>query len=227
MSKAISIKDIIAWCDKQVEEGKTLELCWEGGGDSGWVFFEVDGKSANGEEISALVDMMYDTLDYGSWAGEFSANGRAEYNSVTKSFDGIDYYSEDEWETKRLEEPIQVLIPKSLGFDSIEYNIEGDASDEVRVEITFNIINGFIRPELHELEEEMSKEIKEELNNAFENIDVNYFNTHVLVERHEMKMQNDNVVFQISHVGYSTWNSQENTIYLDLQELLENEEENE
>jgi hypothetical protein len=227
MSKAISIKDIIAWCDKQVEEGKTLELCWEGGGDSGWVFFEVDQQSADGEEISALVDMMYNELDYGSWAGEFSANGRAEYNSVTKSFDGIDYYSEDEWETKRLEEPIQVLIPKSLGFDSIEYNIEGDASDEVRVEITFNIINGFIRPELHLLQEEMSKEIKEKLGNIFENIDVNYFNTHVLVERHEMNMQNDNVVFQISHVGYSTWNSQENTIYLDLQERLENEEENE
>jgi len=227
MSKTLSIKEIVAWCDKQTEEGKLLELCWEGGGDSGWAFFKIDGDNAETEETTALVDMIYNELDYGSWAGEFSANGRATYDPMTKCFEGIDHYSEDDFDTLTLAEPIQVLIPKSLGFDSIEYNIKGDDSDEVRVEITFNIVNGFIRPELHELEEKMSKEIKEELNNVFENIDVNYFNTHVFVERHEMNMQNDNVVFQINHVEYLTWNSQKNTICLDLQERLENEKENE
>lgn len=227
MSKTISIQEIIAWCDKQVEEGKTLELCWEGGGDSGWVFFEVDQQSADGEEISALVDMMYDTLDYGSWAGEFSANGRAEYNSDTKTFDGVDYYSEDDWETKTLEKPIQVFIPKSLGFDSIEYNIDGSKEDNYNVEITFNIINGFIRPELRMLEEEIPKEIKEKLDEELKDIDINYFNTHELVERHEMKVDEENVIFEINTVTYSVYNTEEKGITIDLKERLENEQENE
>ena len=227
MSKTISMQEIIAWCDKQVEDGKLLELCWDGGGDSGWVFFEIDGESAETEETEALVDMMYNELDYGSWAGEFSANGRAEYNKETKSFDGIDYYSEDAWETKTLDNPFSYPISNKLGFDSIEYNIEGDASEDMRVEITFNIVNGFITPELRELEEELSTEIAVTINEQVKHIDISYFNTHALVERHEMKVESNNILFEIDIVEYSVSETTENTIYLDLQERLENEQENE
>lgn len=223
MSKTISIQEIIAWCDKQVEDGKLLELCWDGGGDSGWAFFEIDGESAETEETIALVDMMYNELDYGSWAGEFTANGRAEYNTETKTFDGVDYYSEDEWETKTLEEPIQLFIPKSLGFDSIEYQIGGSFEDDSTVDISFNIINGFITPELRLLEEEMSTHVKDVIGEVFSKIDVNYFNEHKLVERLEMKTINDSIIFEIHHIEYSTYNTQENGICLDLQERLENE----
>jgi hypothetical protein len=227
MSEVIKMKDIIAWCDKQVEEGKLLELCWEGGGDSGWVFFEVDGESADGEEISALVDMMYTELDYGSWAGEFSANGRAEYNSKTKCFDGIDYYSEDDWDTKKFDEPIQVFVPQSLGFDSIEFHLSGNFEDEFSVDISFHIINGFITPELRELEQEMSEYIKSKITDLFDKIDVNYFNENKLIERLEMKTQNDSFIFEISEIEYSTYETTENDICIDLQERLENENQDE
>lgn len=222
MSEIISIQDIIAWCDKQVEEGKLLELCWEGGGDSGWVFFEIDGKSADGEEISALVDMMYNELDYGSWAGEFSANGRAEYNTVTKCFDGIDYYSEDDWDTMILKEPIKMFIPKAFGFDSIEYQISGNFEDDFTVDVSFNIVNGFITPELRVLEEEMSEHIKSKMTDAFSKIDVNYFNEHKLVERLEMKTVNDSIIFEIELIDYSTYETSENGVCIDLKERLEN-----
>jgi hypothetical protein len=227
MSEVIKIKDIIAWCDKQVEEGKLLELCWEGGGDSGWVFFEVDGESADGEEISALVDMMYTELDYGSWAGEFSANGRAEYNSKTKCFEGIDYYSEDEYDTMTLAEPIKIFIPKSFGFDSVEYAINGESEDGVSFDISFNIINGFITPELRELEEESSEYLKTKVLEAFDKINVSYFNEHKLIERHEMNTINDSIVLTISQVDYSFYNETEHEISIDLQERLENENQDE
>jgi len=223
MSEIISIKDIITWCDKQVEEGRLLELCWEGGGDSGWVFFELDGENADGEEISTLVDMMYNELDYGSWAGEFSANGRAEYNPETKCFEGIDYYSEDDWGTLTLAEPIQVFIPKSLGFDSVEYQITGDEDSECSVDVSFNIINGFITPELRELEKEMIEHVQIKVTEAFDKIDVNYFNENELIERIEMNTTNDNVIFEISLVNYSTYATSENGVCIDLKERLENE----
>ena len=223
MSKVISIQEIIDWCDKQASEGKEITLNWEGGGDSGWVFFEVDGEQAEGEEIEALVTMMYTELDYGSWAGEFSANGTATYDPVTKCFEGVDYYSEDDWTDTTFEEPFTFCIPSSYGFDSIEYNVEGNFEDDFRVEVTFNIINGFITPELRMLEDEMSKVIKKQLIEEFKDGDVNYFGTHELAERHKMKIEKETVIFEIPTVHYSVYNTEEKGVIIDLKERLENE----
>jgi len=223
MSKVISIQEIIDWCDKQVEEGKEIKICWEGGGDSGWVYFEVDDEQAGGEEIEALVDMIYSTLDYGSWAGEFSANGTATYDPATKCFEGVDYYSEDEWTNTTFEEPFAFYIPGTYGFDSIEYNIEGNYEDDFRIEVTFNIINGFITPELRELENEMSEAIKEKLTEELEEVNVNYLSTHELAERHEMKIEKGTVIFELPSIHYSVYNTSENGITIDLKERLENE----
>lgn len=223
MSKIISATEIIDWCDKQVAEGKEITLCWEGGGDSGWVYFEVDGVQAEGEEIEALVDMMYNELNYGSWAGEFSANGRADYDPTTKCFEGIDYYSEDDWTDSTFEEPFAFYIPGTYGFDSIEYNIEGNFEDDFRVEITFNIVNGFITPELRELENEMSEAIKEKLFEELKEKNVNYFNTQRLAERHEMNNVKGSVIFQLDNVEYSIYQTSEQGVTIDLKERLENE----
>lgn len=227
MSKVISATEIIDWCDKQAAEGKEITLCWEGGGDSGWVYFEVDGVQADGEEIEALVDMMYNELDYGSWAGEFSANGRADYDPATKCFEGIDYYSEDDWTDTTFEEPFAFYIPGTYGFDSIEYNIEGNFEDDFRVEVTFNIVNGFITPELRELENEMSEAIKEKLTEELKDKDVNYFGTHKLAERHEMNNGKGSVIFQFDNVEYSVYNTEEKGVTIDLKERLENETDDE
>jgi hypothetical protein len=223
MSKVISIQEIIDWCDKQVAEGKEITLCWEGGGDSGWVYFEIDGTQAEGEEIEALVDMMYNELDYGSWAGEFSANGTATYDPITKCFEGTDYYSEDDWTDTTFEEPFAFYIPGIHGFDSIEYNVEGNFEDDFRVEITFNIINGFITPELRELENEISEAVKEKITEALKEIDANYFSTHELAERHEMKIEKGAVIFEIPSVHYSVYNTEDKGVTIDLKERLENE----
>lgn len=227
MSKVISATEIIDWCNRQVGEGKEITLCWEGGGDSGWVYFEVDGEQAEGEEIEALVDMMYNELDYGSWAGEFSANGRANYDPATKCFEGVDYYSEDDYDTMTLTEPIQIFIPKSLAFDSFEYQISGEFENGVSFDISFNIINGFISPELRQLEQESSEYLKTKVLEAFDKIDVSYYNEHKLVERHEMNIVNDSLVLSISEIGYSFYNETQHGISIDLQERLENEKENE
>lgn len=227
MSKVISIQEIIEWCDTQAADGKEIKLCWEGGGDSGWVFFEIDGEQAEGEEIEALVDMMYNILDYGSWAGEFSANGEAVYDPVTKCFEGIDYYSEDDWTSTTFEEPFAFYIPDTYGFDSIEYNVEGSFEEKFRVEITFNIVNGFITPELRELENEMSEAIKVKLVEELEEKDVNYFGTHKLAERHEMNNEKSSIIFQFDTVEYSVYNTEERGVTIDLKERLENETDDE
>ena len=83
----MKIEDVIKWCDKKTTEGSKIAICWEGGGDSGWVYMEVDGAQSTDPEAEWLVDRMYSVLDYGSWAGEFNASGRAEYDIKTKIFE--------------------------------------------------------------------------------------------------------------------------------------------
>lgn len=226
MSKIISIADIIAWCDKQAADGLKLELCWEGGGDSGWVYFELDESSAEGEEIEALVDMMYNELDYGCWAGEFSASGRAEYNPETKCFDGVDHYSYEDWDTLTLENPIEIRVPKSFGFDDFEYNFEGNYEDDLRVETTFHIVNGFITPEMIEFEKELN--FLEQIDAEFKEVpNVRYLNEHKSISRNQFEEDGEFLVYKIETCGYSTETDEPRDVIIDLQERLNNETENE
>lgn len=48
--------------------------------------FEIDGEKEDNEFTNTLVDLMYDELDYGSWAGEFSASGTAILQPRNKVF---------------------------------------------------------------------------------------------------------------------------------------------
>ena len=40
-------KSIVQWCKDQADQGNELTMKWEGGGDSGWVYFEIDGESTD------------------------------------------------------------------------------------------------------------------------------------------------------------------------------------
>jgi hypothetical protein len=162
----MKIEDVIKWCDEQSQDGKEVTLCWEGGGDSGWVYMEVDGAQASEPEAEWLVDRMYSILDYGSWAGEFSASGRAPYDSSTKMFEGEDIYSEDQIESIELsnEEIITVKIPKKYFFEDLRIEFENilDGGD---VTIRPLVKNGILNQELvtycESLESELIDKAKE------------------------------------------------------------------
>ena len=220
MSKEIDIEKIIAWCDEQAEKGLSLELCWEGGGDSGWVYFELDEETVETEETEALVDMMYAELDYGSWAGEFSASGRAAYNSLTKCFEGIDCYSEEEWDTLTFDTPIEIRVPKSFGFDNFEFEITGNYDEDLSCSTSFHITNGFITPEISSFEDTL--DIATQLKIEFKDVEVRYVNEHQVISRSEFEEDGDFLVYNIAECSYSTENEEENNVSIDLKEMLEN-----
>lgn len=103
----ISNEEIYAYLDELVDKGHEIVANWDGGNDSGMVYFTVDGDIVNPESpfdyaiFDRLEEMINDKLGYGSWAGEFHAYGEAPYDSKTHSFIGdnteeiIDYNSED------------------------------------------------------------------------------------------------------------------------------------
>jgi hypothetical protein len=220
--KLIATSDLIKWCDEQVEKGHELAMAWEGGGDSGWVYFKIDDEqvsdSAENDQISNLIDRMYDQLDYGSWAGEFSASGEAIYDPNQKAFVGTDYYSEDE--TYQFDYLIKVTVPKKLWFDAIEYNLEGE--DPI-VDVAFILRNGFLSDThttaAHIIKENLEKHVEEgiaaytqledatEYRNIWQNERIN---------RSEFKEEGENLVAYIEWLNIGTCSTDEKDVFLEL-----------
>lgn len=129
----MTLAKVRAWAKQLHEQGQTLKLLWDGGGDSGWVHFQIDNEEADTPETKFLVDMCYEILDYGSWAGEFNASGEAEYDPEEEAFVGIDDYATDEYHYLPEEEQPIIKVPASINFTAIE--IESDRESEAVVHI--------------------------------------------------------------------------------------------
>ena len=105
---------------------KNHKICvaWDGGNDSGMVNLlidNVDARKCDGfDKIVAdyIEDYFNDQLGYGSWAGDFNAQGEAHYDPETKSFKGDDEVSYYEYESKEVEIGIND-IPEN--YDEVWY----------------------------------------------------------------------------------------------------------
>lgn len=224
--KQITIKEILDWCLKKTEEGSEVVLKWDGGGDSGWVHLEVDGEDSSDAEAEALVDMMYDQLDYGSWAGEFSASGEAPFDPETKMFQGTDYYSETD--SAAADCKIEIRIPKYIHFDDLEIHTE---DIECVTTVSFGIRNGFEHPEAAALEIKLAEELRDQIVEAAEadvededDID-GFYETYHLFRDSDFTEDGNDLVHTMTHVMYSKRYTTEKDAFINLQELLEEEEE--
>lgn len=116
---------LIAWCDAKALEGE-LAFAWEGGNDSGWAWLELDGRQleeGNDPVIQLLVARWEGILEYGSWAGDFDADGRAPYDPETKTFRGTDTNSCGETIASHM--PLVLELPAHVPFDSLSVNVDG------------------------------------------------------------------------------------------------------
>jgi hypothetical protein len=223
--KEISIKQILDWCMKKHEEGSEVILKWDGGGDSGWVHLEVDEEDSNDAEAERLVDMMYDQLDYGSWAGEFSASGEAPFDPDTKMFQGTDYYTETD--STVAEAKIEIRVPKHIHFDDIYINTE---NEDCNVTVTFNIRNGFDHPDTESLVKELESRLSEEIFEAAkadveDEDDIDGFWEEYSILRNEFTEDGDDLVYVMENITYSKRHTSENYVEINLEELLKEETE--
>lgn len=213
-------KSVLEWCEEQHKLGKELKFTWDGGGDSGWVEFYVDDNPAAGPQADNLIDDMYELLDYGSWAGEFSASGEAIYDNKKKAFVGTDTYQEVE--TRSFPASMSFSVPKDLWFDDISIRIEGRVEEGTEVIVTFNVKNGFLTPKHRKLEETIALEIVGQVEEFIANLseDTNYDNIwdELRISSNDAKDKDDkNVNFVIDHLNIGVAYVLEKEIYLELE----------
>jgi hypothetical protein len=224
---SIDIAKIIEWCDKVTENGDELCLYWEGGGDSGWLNARINGDDINSVEADWLIEELNNTLDYGSWAGEFSANGEAVYNRETKTFDGENYYSETEGDIIELDEAdiIQIKIPTKYTFDTLHVSLD-DAWDGADASITPRVRDGFMEEELLEHVESLEKKIGQNIRGIFDNYAskdkeiVGNWQTETFTVDSSTKIEDGNYVFEITEITYSYENTDASGISIDLNDYL-------
>jgi len=220
-AKKLEVKpSVLEWCNKQTDEGNKLSIHWEGGGDSGWVYFQINGSEATDEYTEYLLDRMNDTLDYGSWAGEFSASGSAEYDKEEQAFVGIDDYSEDETMTHECN--IVIQVPKELWHDNLSISIEGNDGDRTRIGARFDIKNGFLSDKhtvfISSLEDKMKKEVDDVIDDFIQTSNKDYRSIWetINLEPKDGVVKGDFLEYTIEQLGIGTTIGDEKDVYLDI-----------
>jgi hypothetical protein len=172
---------------------------------------------------------MYDNLDYGSWAGEFTTNGEAPYSERTKSFEGTDYYSETEGSS--CDADIKIRIPREIMFDTFEIETSGYHEEHLTVECDISLRNGFMHPQtqviMDSIKQQLSTEIQDTIDNYQEETEVhieNYYNNY-RINRSDFEVVGDNYEYVLDTIEFSVMNEDPKDVYLDLNELKENQNE--
>ena len=185
---------------------------------------EVDGEDVENEYSHALVNMMYERLNYGSWAGEFEANGEAIYDPKTNSFEGTDYYGEDG--NTALSTDFRIEIPKKLWFETLHIEVEANYDDTPSVSVRFIIKNGFLTDEhtdfCRNLEDILEDHFTDMFTN-FESTDAHEFrgaNDSWILEKAKGIEKDDMLVFTLDEVDVQTIDRDERNIVLELDEEI-------
>lgn len=143
---------MIEYCEKITKSGKQLCICWDGGNDSGFFEMSIDGETIDDPDDlqNAIIKLVADNTDYGSFAGEFDVRGEVFYNPITKCFEGNDKYTESRNGVKKCS--IEVRVPKEIWFDSININLDTDKTEIEKLSVSI-IINDGVRTQQHDFVE--------------------------------------------------------------------------
>jgi hypothetical protein len=215
-------KSIVQWCKDQAAQGNELKIVWEGGGDSGWVHFEIDGETIENEYTEALINKMYDTLNYGSWAGEFNANGEAIYDPETNAFEGTDYYGEDSSDV--IEVDYTIRVPKKFWFETLNVEVECNYDDNSDVSALFIIKNGFLTDEHTDFCRNLEDTLREDFDFSFRNYSSNQgyefrgCTDMFRLQRADAIEGEDELIFKITQVEIQVMTNEDRNIVLELDE---------
>jgi hypothetical protein len=212
--------------DAIAAEGKEIKVTWEGGNDSGGYNLFVDGDQVNYGDafFGEVIDFVSDTIDYGSWSGDYFADGAVYYNKDEGSFigEGKDTTSDGGC----LEGiSIEIRVPKYLNFDSIEIHTEGTHCwDELDASFRFEIANGPVFKEHSEIEKSMESYILEsiidtlETDDACKDEEIGWVYNDWSIPREKFEEVGDSLVFIIDSLDFTYNNTVHQSYHITINE---------
>lgn len=211
------------WLDQLEAEGKEVAFVWEGGNDDGSFYLEIDDVNSTGEMSDLVTDLVGDSLSYGSFAGDFSTNGRLVYSEG--EFSGTDYYSVSETDT--VTHTIKIEVPDHLWFDVLSIDTEGSFYEEdVDVTASFSIHNGPVVPEHTEIENDIERLVGTTISDVLvgtQRTDLNYVYNNWTFEFEDGQVENGKRVFYINEFDFSYESTTENELCIPISDEAEEE----
>jgi hypothetical protein len=138
----VNWESIVTRCDELTKNGEELSISWNGGNDSGLFEMKLDGEPVDDDDPieRPIVDLLENELGYGSFAGDFSADGEVVYNRERKCFEGTDTYTESR--SCRRECSIKVRMPADIWFDRVDFDIQCADDTDLEVLAHISVFNG-------------------------------------------------------------------------------------
>lgn len=220
--------------------GHEIQLEWNGGGDSGSVWLNLDRKTIDVDFYSTnlslydkihgfLIDKMYDELDYGSWAGEFSANGTAEFviEEDFIGFKGTDFYSEDEFHSCNLN--FKVKVPKELipsEANRLLFNMDGGYDNShVNIRLSFRADKDWKDLPVSDECQKHLDTIKEELQMKIDNLMEDKAADHTYCDTYLDVDPETDLDDELDEFDYYTVDERPKDIWINLLDFIEEEKE--
>ena len=212
--------------DALAAQGKEIKVTWEGGNDSGGYSLFIDGVEVNygDEAYDEIVDPISDNVDYGSWAGDFSADGSVVYDSEQGGFIGEGRDTESQ--TCELDDiDIEIRVPKALNFDSIEIVSEGTYFlEELSVRCGFVMANGPVFPEHLETQYVMETYVRDSIDDILtthkecKDEEIGWVYNEWTLRRESLGEDGDYLVGNINSIDFSLNNTINKSYYIPINE---------
>ena len=197
--------------DALAAEGKEIKVTWEGGNDAGGYDLYIDGVRMDyyEDQYDAIVNPISNRIDYGSWAGDFSADGEVIYDPALGEFVGSG--KETETEPFELDDiSIEIRVPKALNFDRIEIATEGTYCwGELLVRCGFVITNGPVFPDHTEIEDAMSIHVHDLIDTILsthkdaKNEEIGWVYNEWSIPRESLREDGDDLVTTLTNLDFS------------------------
>lgn len=187
-----------------LEKIKNIQIIVDGGGDSGEVNIEGIDDS---DLLDAITDIVYDTIDYGSFAGEFQVNLNSTLTNEGIYLNGneVSYESRE----NEIAEEFEIDIPENLIgiIDSLNiYASDGD-SENIRV----NIKNGIWNDELDEFEKNILDKFIEVVESNTEH-DRYYIDENIKINKEQNSIK--------IKIDFWDYYEEEKSFYIDYDDIL-------
>ena len=212
--------------DAIADEGKEIKVTWEGGNDSGSFTVYIDGKQCEYGDVDheEIIDKLDESLDFGSWSGDFFADGSVVYDSKEGAFigEGRDVTSEG---GTLSDISIELRVPKYLNFDRIGIHTEGSYCwDELHVRCNFIINNGPVFEEHSLTQEALNDYLIERIchildtNEGSKDEEIGYVYNEWSITRESFDEDGEDLVYIIDELDFEFNDSNEHSYKIKIEE---------